>query len=43
MAQDKYMQAKYLYLQAEDSYTKNLFPEAISLCEQAANKLGQTN
>ncbi|MFT3947820.1 MAG: hypothetical protein QM763_13295 [Agriterribacter sp.] len=41
--QNNDLQAQYLYSKAEDSYAKNQFADAVNLCEQAAEKLGQTN
>lgn len=42
-AQDKDLEAQFLYTKAEETYTKALYPESIAFCEQAAGKLGKTN
>lgn len=42
-AQNKDLDAQYLYTQAENSYAKNEFEECIQYLEKAVETLGQTN
>lgn len=42
-AQNKDLDAQYLYTQAENSYTKNEFEKCVDYCEKAASTLGKTN
>lgn len=42
-AQNKDLDAQYLYTQAENAYAKNEFEDCINFCEKAASTLGETN